>query len=283
MAWSTFALLVLASLQSIAAFTNAPLALNFRGKRSACASKVHLRMQVSGDEVYELVVLGGGPTGLTAALTAASVGRTVALVDKTPRGQVMFSGPTGLFSKALRDAAKKVKVRTLRDMGLRDASIWKQVQDMTLDILNDSGQANLLAVEGARLPFHRGRATLLPADGTGMSTLVVVEDPDLSNAPTSGGRKMPKVSKLKAKRILVATGSRPYRLPHVPCKAPHTPFPHCLIFTQSHSSIQGLPAQKSSICTLRQPRPARMACFDSAFICELEVMTIVKVVQRSPQ
>ena len=37
------------------------------------------------DKVFDLVVVGGGPTGLTAALTAASVGRTVALVDKTPK------------------------------------------------------------------------------------------------------------------------------------------------------------------------------------------------------
>jgi len=29
------------------------------------------------------------------------------MCDMTRAGQVMFSGPTGLFSKALRDAAKK--------------------------------------------------------------------------------------------------------------------------------------------------------------------------------
>jgi hypothetical protein len=97
----------------------------------------------------------------------------------------MFTGPTGLFSKALRDAAKKVKVRTLREMGLRDASIWKQVQDMTIDIFGESGEKNLMAVEASRLPYFRGRATLLPADSTGKKTLVVVEDPDLS-APSPG-------------------------------------------------------------------------------------------------
>lgn len=128
----------------------------------------------------------------------------------------MFTGPTGLFSKALRDAAKKVKVRTLRDMGLRDASIWKQVQDMTIDIFGESGDKNLMAVEASRLPYFRGRATLLPVDSTGQKTLVVVADPDLSLPSPGGGRNMPKVSKLKANNILFATGSRPYRLSHVP-------------------------------------------------------------------
>jgi NAD(P) transhydrogenase len=175
-------------------------------------------MAHAGEEkkVYDLVVVGGGPTGLTAALTAANAGRSVCLVDKTPRGQVMFSGPTGLFSKALRDAAKKVKVRTLREMGLRDTSIWKQVQDMTVDILNDSGQKNLLAVDASRLPYYRGRATLLPSDGSGESTLVVVEDPDTQAPVPAGQRRRPSVLQVKAKKVLIATGSRPYRLPHVP-------------------------------------------------------------------
>jgi len=78
-------------------------------------------------ENYDLIVIGAGPTGLTAALAAAAGGRTCLIVDGTEKGKVQFSGPTGLFSKALRDAAKKIDVRTLREMGLRDETVWKQV------------------------------------------------------------------------------------------------------------------------------------------------------------
>jgi len=78
-------------------------------------------------ESYDLLVIGGGPTGLTAALAAAAGGRTCLIIDGTEKSKVQFSGPTGLFSKALRDAAKKISVRTLREMGLRDATVWKQV------------------------------------------------------------------------------------------------------------------------------------------------------------
>jgi len=77
-------------------------------------------------ENYDLIVIGAGPTGLTAALAAAAGGRTCLIVDGTEKGKVQFSGPTGLFSKALRDAAKKIDVRTLREMGLRDETVWKQ-------------------------------------------------------------------------------------------------------------------------------------------------------------
>eukprot|EP00961_Rhodomonas_salina_P180929 2441920-Rhodomonas_salina.1 len=45
---------------------------------------------------YDLVVLGAGPTGLTAALKAANFGRSVLIVDATPKRQVQFTGPTGL-------------------------------------------------------------------------------------------------------------------------------------------------------------------------------------------
>ena len=86
------------------------------------------RMQA---ETYDLVVIGGGPVGITAALTATAAGRTVALIDGTPKNLVPFTGPTGIYSKALRDTALKVDVNTLRTMGLHDNVVWNQVTQQT--------------------------------------------------------------------------------------------------------------------------------------------------------
>jgi hypothetical protein len=87
---------------------------------------------INGNQAYDLVVIGAGPVGTSAAIVASSApfNKNVCLVD-APRcsGVLMdeendkdlsLGGPTGLFSKALRDTSKKVKVTSLQGMGLRD-------------------------------------------------------------------------------------------------------------------------------------------------------------------
>jgi hypothetical protein len=87
-----------------------------------CASKVEYDC--------DLAVIGGGVVGVQAALCAASApySRRVCLIDAPREAGVLMAGdedlsigaPTGLFSKALRDTSKRIKVATLRGMGLRD-------------------------------------------------------------------------------------------------------------------------------------------------------------------
>ena len=72
---------------------------------------------------YDLVVVGGGPVGVTAALRAAALGYNAILIDATPPRQFQFTGPTGLFSKALRDSALRIDVPVLRSMGIVDTAI----------------------------------------------------------------------------------------------------------------------------------------------------------------
>ena len=45
-----------------------------------------------------------------------------------------IGGPVGLFSKALRDVGKRIKVPTLRGMGLREDSIWNEVGGACVDL-----------------------------------------------------------------------------------------------------------------------------------------------------
>uniref|UniRef100_A0A7S2Y1R6 NAD(P)(+) transhydrogenase (Si-specific) n=1 Tax=Fibrocapsa japonica TaxID=94617 RepID=A0A7S2Y1R6_9STRA len=55
-------------------------------------------------EPYDLLVIGCGPGGEAAAVNAAKLGASVALIEK----KSSFGGPTGLTSKAVREATKRI-------------------------------------------------------------------------------------------------------------------------------------------------------------------------------
>lgn len=150
---------------------------------------------------YDLIVIGAGPTGLTAALSAASCGRSALIIDATPKRQVQFTGPTGLFSKALRDTSKKVDVNVLRNMGMRDTAVWRQVQEMTDEVLKASGISNLKAIQLSSIPHLRGQASFVDNDPTSLNVKFLDSDRSIQ---------------VKGKNVLIATGSRPYRLSHIP-------------------------------------------------------------------
>ena len=78
---------------------------------------------------YDLAVVGGGVVGVQAALAAAAFDKKVCLIDAPREGSMILNedgddlsigAPTGLFGKALRDVSKRIKVSTLRGMGLRE-------------------------------------------------------------------------------------------------------------------------------------------------------------------
>lgn len=66
------------------------------------------------NEPYDLVVLGSGPGGEAAAVQAARLGATVAVVEI----KKSFGGPTGLTSKAVREAAKQIN-QAVKNVGFR--------------------------------------------------------------------------------------------------------------------------------------------------------------------
>ena len=97
----------------------------------SAASATTSAQDVSG-KTFDLAVIGAGPVGVSAALRAARhpYHKKVVLID-APRASGMLmdersgedlslGGPTGLFSKALRDTGKRISVRSLKGMGLRD-------------------------------------------------------------------------------------------------------------------------------------------------------------------
>ena len=156
---------------------------------------------------YDLVVVGGGPVGVTAALRAAALGRTSILIDATPPRLFQFTGPTGLYSKALRDSALRLDVNVLKSMGINDAAIWNQLSGFVEQIMRKSGDNNAKALSVSRVPHLRGVGTMCttPDDGEPGRCTVAVE--------FQQPRAKASVIELRADNVLLATGSKAVRLP----------------------------------------------------------------------
>lgn len=128
------------------------------------------------EKPYDLVVVGGGPAGVAGALKGAYLGKRVLLVDKpkaAPAGgglDLFFGGPTGLFSKALRDCAKALNVGSLDAMGLDRDVVFKQVQNNCLRLARNNAQSSVAVLDKFRVDYLQGEATLnlagrAPEDG----------------------------------------------------------------------------------------------------------------------
>jgi glycine/D-amino acid oxidase-like deaminating enzyme len=114
------------------------------------------RLQMLRDD-YDLIIVGGGPVGVTAAMRASSLGYNAILIDATPPRQFQFTGPTGLYSKALRDSALRIDVPVLRSMGIGDEAIWEQLRTFVNKILRKSGENNVRAPPLASTRSQRRR------------------------------------------------------------------------------------------------------------------------------
>mmetsp|Transcript_7162 Transcript_7162/g.15145 ORF Transcript_7162/g.15145 Transcript_7162/m.15145 type:complete len:682 (+) Transcript_7162:137-2182(+) len=198
-------------------------------------------------ELYDLVVIGGGPAGVAGAIKAAQMGRRAILIDKPkfeagvlPNGlDLFFGGPTGLFSKALRDAAKGTNVEAMRAQSMDNDVIWKQITNsiVGLAMRNSEGQCRTLQTYG--VDYLQGSAQLLgEEDPANVAALRKFAD-DLDD-PEDGIRSI-RVSKTTVQddfvgpvddanvlvtgtKVLVATGSKSTRLRGIPFEESHRIF-----------------------------------------------------------
>jgi len=198
------------------------------------------------NKLYDLVVIGGGPAGVAGAVKAAQMGRRAILIDKPkfdtgvlPNGlDIFFGGPTGLFSKALRDSAKHTNVAALRAQAMASDVIWKQITNciVSLAMRNAEGQCRTLARYG--IDYLQGSAQLLGEDDdTNVAALKKFEN-DL-DSPDDGLRSV-SVSNcgvidesgsldssevvVSGTKVLVCTGSKSTRLPGIPFDQSHRVF-----------------------------------------------------------
>lgn len=162
---------------------------------------------------YDLAVLGGGIVGVQAALVAKQQNkdRNVVLIDAPKESGVLYNeatkedlsigGPTGLFSKALRDTGKRIKVSTLRGMGLREDSVWNEILSSCVDMASSNAQDVFRQLDMVGVEYMEGLAQF--GDSGKTDTLIVKDE---------CGRER----KIVADKILLATGSKPFHPPGIP-------------------------------------------------------------------
>ena len=159
----------------------------------------------------DLVVVGGGPAGMAAALTAAATGVSVALVDSGARlgGQI--------YRQPLRDdgghgpvgAGLPARFRALASAGvdlLAARAVWAVRRD------GEEYELSLATPEGAGAGTLRARALVL---ATGASELVLpFKGWDLPGVTTAGAAQaLWKAEGLLIGRRVVVAGSGPFLLP----------------------------------------------------------------------
>lgn len=168
-------------------------------------------------DAYDLAVVGAGVVGVQAALTAAADGRRVVLIDAPAASGALMSpdkedlsigAPTGLFSKALRDTSKRIQVRTLRGMGLREDSVWNEIINSCLDLARNSAEDMERQLDEASVKRITGYASFSSVTRDPHS--LVVRQTLQPNA---------QVNTIRAAQILIATGSEPFRPTGVPFDA----------------------------------------------------------------
>ena len=198
------------------------------------------------EELYDLVVIGGGPAGVAGAIKAAQMGRRAVLIDKPkfeagvlPNGlDLFFGGPTGLFSKALRDAAKETNVAAMRAQHMDSDVIWKQITNsiVKLAMRNSEGQCRTLQTYG--VDYLQGSAQLLGEDDPANVAALTKFTDDLDD-PEDGIRSVAVTNSgavdengvsaaddvvVSALKVLVATGSKSTRLRGIPFEESHRIF-----------------------------------------------------------
>src|SRR5262245_37725864 len=159
---------------------------------------------------YDLVVIGSGPAGENGAATAASFGKRVAIIEKSPLVGGASTNTGTLPSKTLRETALAISGLRARDLYGVDLSLRHEATVAEFMYHEKHVTAN----ERQRLGQELVRNGVILYHGTASfvdpHTLRVVPESPNSQTGETGGLL------LRGKVILIATGSSPVRPPGFP-------------------------------------------------------------------
>jgi len=155
---------------------------------------------------YDLVVIGGGPAGITAATTALNFNKSVALVDahREIGGAGINTGTVP--SKTLRETALALSGLTSRNLYGVDLSLRREVT--VADFLGHE--------EKVKDAFHQSISQRLKSNKSdiywGTSSFADAHTLNVALAPEGQGKdpsSTPEVIQLRGEKFLIATGSSP--------------------------------------------------------------------------
>ncbi len=153
------------------------------------------------DHSYDLIVIGSGPAGESAAMNGTKAGLSVAVIDSRPEvgGNCTHQGT--IPSKALRHAVHQVmqynRNPMFRHMSGQKWLSYAQVRDTARKVIEKQVSMRARFYARNHVDLYFGEASFLSEN------MIQLRLPD--------GQK----DQLTAKKIVIATGSRPYRPPGV--------------------------------------------------------------------
>jgi NAD(P) transhydrogenase len=157
-------------------------------------------------KAYDLVVIGGGPAGLSAATTAAALGKSIALVDSHHELGGAGANTGTVPSKTLRETAVMLSGMRSRDLYGVDLSLRREatVSDFLRHERNVKTGLNAMLsrqLEASKVEVYYGTAEFLEAHTVAACACKTkIGAPDLSS---------PEAISLQGEFILIATGSGP--------------------------------------------------------------------------
>jgi dihydrolipoamide dehydrogenase len=162
------------------------------------------------DDVFDLIVIGAGPGGYTAAIRASQLGMKVVVVENraTLGGVCLNEGC--IPSKALLDSSELL---TLAREGFPRHGI--QTGELSLDLAAMMARKDEIVrklTEGVAFLFRKNRIQRL--SGTGKLAGTRRDGLQVVAVTTAESPAIPKL--INGKKVLLATGSRPVELPFLP-------------------------------------------------------------------
>ncbi|HEY0163983.1 MAG TPA: FAD-dependent oxidoreductase, partial [Sphingomicrobium sp.] len=156
-------------------------------------------------ETYDLIILGSGPGGYVAAIRAAQLGLTTAIVERAELGGVCLNWGCIPTKALLRSADVLHQMQHAHSFGLSAGKVGfdlGKVVARSRDVAAQMNKGVTGLMKRNKIAVHAGEGKL-----TGPGKLTVTAD----GPSTGSGQASP--TELSAKHIIVATGARARELP----------------------------------------------------------------------